>query len=95
MGIEILSSLLKKKGFRDVYQILTSLKNHTCEKHAFYDELNKFSYYNSFFRIKEELINRGLIDIEQNNGKKYIRLTKKGMEVYKKLEEINDIIEGN
>ena len=95
MGIDEISKLLKKKGIRDVYQILTSSKNNKCEKHAFYDELNKFSYYNSFFRIKDELINRGLLDIEQDDGKRYIRLTKKGLEVYKKLEEINDIIENN
>ena len=95
MGIEDLCGLLKKKGFRDVYQILTPLKNNTCEKHNFYDELNKFSYYNSFFRIKDELMNRGIIDIQQDDGKKFITLTKKGLEVYKKLEEISDIIEGN
>lgn len=95
MGINEISKLLKKKGFRDTYQILTPLKNNICEKHAFYDELNKFSYYNSFFRIKADLVNRGLINIEQRNGKRFFKLTKKGLDVYRKLEEINGIIEGN
>ena len=95
MGIREISGLLKKKGFRDTFQILTSSKNNVCEKHAFYDELNQFSYYNSFFRIKDDLIERGLIEIKPQDGKKFIRLTKKGVEVYKKLMEINDLIEKN
>ena len=95
MGIREITGLLKKKGFRDTFQILTSSKDHSCEKHAFYDELNKFSYYNSYFRIKEDLIERGLIEIEPLNGKKFIKITKKGLDVFKKLEEINDLIEGN
>ena len=94
MSINDLTTLLKKKGFRDTYQILTSNKNYKCEKHAFYNELNKFSYYNSFFRIKNELIKRGLLEIEINDGKKYITLTKRGVDVYNKLMEINDIING-
>ena len=93
MSINDLTTLLKKKGFRDIYQILAS-KNYKCEKHTFYNELNKFSYYNSFFRIKDELIKRGLLEIEIIDGKKYITLTKRGIDVYNKLMEINDIING-
>jgi len=93
MSISDLTKILKKKGFRDTYHILAS-KNYKCEKHAFYNELNKFSYYNSFFRIKDELIKRGLLEIKINDGKKYIMLTKKGIDVYNKLVEIKNIIDG-
>ncbi len=90
--IEDLVWFLKKKGFRDTYQVLTQFKNYKTDKHTFYNELNKFSYYNSFFRVKEDLIQRGLIAIEQNKKKKYIKLTEKGLLVYDKLVEINELI---
>ncbi|TFG25492.1 MAG: hypothetical protein EU532_11650 [Promethearchaeota archaeon] len=92
MAINDVISFLKKKGFRDTFQVLTQYKNFETDKHTFYNELNKFSYYNSFFRVKEDLIKRGLIKIEMNNKKKMIKLTKKGLEVYNKLVEINDLI---
>lgn len=92
MAINDLIGFLKKKGFRDTFQVLTQFKNYETDKHTFYNELNKFSYYNSFFRVKEDLINRGLIKIEKNNKKKMIKLTKKGLDVYNKLVEINELI---
>ena len=92
MAINDVISFLKKKGFRDTFQVLTQYKNFETDKHTFYNELNKFSYYNSFFRVKEDLIKRGLIKIELNNKKKMIKLTKKGLEVYNKLVEINELI---
>ena len=92
MAINDVISFLKKKGFRDTFQVLTQYKNFETDKHTFYNELNKFSYYNSFFRVKEDLIKRGLIKIEMNNKKKMIKLTNKGLDVYNKLVEINDLI---
>ena len=84
---------LKKKGFRDTFQVLTQYKNYKVDKHTFYNELNKFSYYNSFFRVKDDLIGKGLITIEQNaNKKKYIKLTDKGLDVYNRLVAINELI---
>ena len=90
--IEELVRLVKKKGFVDTLQVLTSFKNYKADKHAFYNALNKFSYYNSFFRIKEELLDRGLIKMEANGSKKYIILTEKGLSVYNKLVEVNKLI---
>jgi len=87
-----LISFLKKKGFRDTFQVLTQFKNYKTDKHTFYNELNKFSYYNSYFRVKEDLVKKGLISIKKINQKKYILLTKKGLLVYNKLIEINDLI---
>ena len=92
MPINNLISFLKKKGFRDSFQVLTQFEDYKTDKHTFYNELNKFSYYNSYFRVKEDLIKKGLIKIEKNNKKKYIRLTEKGALVYNKLIEINDLI---
>lgn len=91
MIFEDLISLLKKKGFKDTMFVLTQNGN-KLDKHTFYNELNKFSYYNSFFRVKDELIKKGLIEIEQNNKAKNIKLTEKGLEVYTKLEEINNLV---
>lgn len=92
MAIDDLISFLKKKGFRDTLAVLTQFKNFRVDKHTFYNELNKFSYYNSFFRVKDDLIDKGLIEIEQNNKKKYVKLTEKGLDVYNRLVEINKLI---
>ncbi|MHA1843159.1 MAG: hypothetical protein ACTSWE_02675 [Promethearchaeota archaeon] len=105
MNIDELFSFLKKKGFRDTFYVLSKFKNHKTDKHTFYNELNKFSYYNSFFRIKDELIKKGLIEItdvdsaknskKKNKSRKnnaVIQLTKKGKDVYDKLIEINQLI---
>jgi len=92
MTIDDLINFLKKKGFRDTLEVLIQFKGYKTDKHTFYNELNKFSYYNSFFRVKEDLINKGLIAIELNNKKKYVQLTDKGLEVYNRLVEINNLI---
>jgi predicted transcriptional regulator len=92
MTIDDLISFLKKKGFRDTLEVLMNSKGHKIDKHSFYNELNKFSYYNSYFRVKEDLIERGLITIEQNNKKKFVKLTPKGLDVYNRLVEINNLI---
>jgi predicted transcriptional regulator len=92
MIFEDLIGLLKKKGFKDTLSVLIKQKNYKTDKHTFYNELNKFSYYNSFFRVKEDLIKRGLIEIENTNRVKYIKLTEKGLEVYKMLDEINKML---
>lgn len=92
MAIEELISFLKKKGFRDTLEVLTQFKNYKADKHTFYNELNKFSYYNSFFRVKDDLLKRGLIEIERNDKKKYVKLTDKGLDVYNRLVEINKLI---
>ncbi|MGV9173144.1 MAG: hypothetical protein ACOC44_01365 [Promethearchaeia archaeon] len=93
MGIGIeLFNLLKKKGFRDTINVLTKFKDFSAEKHQFYNELNKFSYYNSFFRIKDELLDNKLIKIVNKDNKKIIILTEKGLNVYNKLLELSKII---
>lgn len=92
MIFEELIGLLKKKGFKDTLSVLVNQKDYKIDKHTFYNELNKFSYYNSFFRVKEELIKKGLIEIENTSKIKFVKLTEKGLEVYNKLKEINDLV---
>ncbi|MFX1391095.1 MAG: hypothetical protein ACFE9Z_13605 [Promethearchaeota archaeon] len=92
MIFEELIGLLKKKGFKDTLAVLIKQKDYRTDKHTFYNELNKFSYYNSFFRVKEELIKKGLIEIENTSKVKYIKLTNKGLDVYNKLKDINDMV---
>jgi len=91
--IDELISFLKKKGFRDTLEVLTNFEDYTIDKHTFYNELNKFSYYNSFFRVKEDLLEKGLIDIEQKESQKIIKLTDKGRDIYNRLVEINELIQ--
>jgi len=85
-------NFIKKKGFRDTFEVLSKFKDFQTDKHTFYNELNKISYYNSFFRVKDELINKGLITIEKVNKKKQISLTEKGLNVFNKLMELNDLV---
>jgi len=92
MIFEDLIGLLKKKGFKDTLNVLVNQKDYKADKHTFYNELNKFSYYNSFFRVKEDLIKKGLIEIENTNKVKYIKLTEKGLDVYNKLKDINNML---
>ncbi|MFX0001615.1 MAG: hypothetical protein ACFE9Q_16465 [Candidatus Hodarchaeota archaeon] len=89
---EELIGLLKKKGFKDTLHVLINQKDYQTDKHTFYNELNKFSYYNSFFRVKDELVKKGLIEITNTHKVKSIKLTKKGLDVYEKLNEINNMV---
>ncbi len=85
--------LLKKRGFKDTFQVLINQDNYKTDIHTFYNELKKFSYYNSFARVKEELIKKGIIEIEHNNSRvKYFKLTIKEVALYNKLSEVNDLI---
>lgn len=92
MIFEDLIGLLKKKGFKDTMHVLINQKNYKADKHTFYNELNKFSYYNSFFRVKDELVRKGLIEIGNTSKVKYIKLTEKGLQVYTQLKTINNML---
>jgi len=93
LSINSLIKLIKKKGIRDTFYILSKYENYKTDIYIFYNELNRFSYYNSFLRVKDELINKGLIFLKKDKKKKYISLTEKGILIYNKLVEINEIIE--
>ncbi len=83
---------MKKKGFKDTLQILSKRKEYKMNKHTFYKELNKFSYYNSFLRVKEILLDREIINIKKNKNKRLeISLTPKGIVILEKIEELNEL----
>lgn len=83
---------MKKKGFKDTLQILSKRKDYKITKHTFYKELNKFSYYNSFLRVKDILLNRDIIYVKKNKNKKLeISLTPKGIVILEKIEELNEL----
>jgi len=92
MAINDVIKFMKKKGFLDTFTVLTQFKDYKTDKHTFYNELNKFSYYNSYFRVKSDLIKKGIIKEEKNSKIKQIKLTEKGLEIYNKLNEINELI---
>lgn len=87
-----LFNLIKKKGFRDTFNVLAKFKDYRAEKNSFFTELNKFSYYNSYFRIKDDLLHFNLIKIGEKNGEQVNALTEKGLDVYNKLLELDEII---
>ena len=91
--IDNLIALLKKRGFQDTFQVLVQFEDYKTDMHTFYKELNKFSYYNSFTRVKYELLKKKLVSIEKLKDKRNIALTKKGIDVYHKLIEINELID--
>ena len=77
MTVNNLISFLKKKGFRDTFKVLTEFEDYKTDKHTFYNELNKFSYYNSYFRVKDDLVKKGLIKIEKIIRKSILNSRKK------------------
>ena len=84
--------LLKQKGVRDTFQVLTQFENYKTDMKTFNRELIKFSYYNSFYRVKDALIEKGIIIIRKDNNKKYIALTQKGITIYNKLIELDELL---
>ena len=93
MELDNLLGVLKRKGLWDTLRVLAPYKTSKVDIHVFYNELKKFSYYNSFFRIKQDLVRRGLVKIELNNKKKYVRLTDRGLELFNKLVDITRMID--
>lgn len=92
MQFDELVKFLKHKGINDVFEVLSQFSNFRAKRHEFYNKLNEFSYYNSFFRVKERLLDESIIEIKKGRKSTYISLTAKGKEIYRKLNELNDII---
>ena len=83
---------LKQKGVRDTFQVLTQFENYKIDMRTFYKELKKVSYYNSFYRVKDALIEKGIIFIRKDKNKKYVSLTQKGINIFNKLIELDELI---
>ena len=89
---EELVEFLKHKGINDTFEVLSQFEDFRAEKHQFYDKLNEFSYYNAFFRVRDRLLESGLILIRRRGNVKYVYLTEKGKELYQKLKELNELV---
>ena len=85
-------NFLKQKGVRDTFQVLTQFKNYKTGLKTFYQELKKVSYYNSFYRVKDALNEKGIIIIGKDKNKKFVALTQKGIDIFNKLIELDELI---
>ena len=86
-------NLIKKKGFIDARQVLIKSENLEMALRDFYKEFNKISYRISFLRVRDEMIEKELLQVREVDGKKFIRLTEKGKEVYNKLLRTCEILD--
>jgi hypothetical protein len=87
----IFYQLYKRRGCQETLYALYSCKNHNCSLPEFFEKLKQeeHSYYNAFFRVKEDLLKLGLIEYRKNRYKeKVIQLTCKGIKIVKILKEI-------
>ncbi len=88
--------IYKRRGCNETLFTLYAAKNHSCSLTEFFEklEVEENSYYNAFFRVKEDLLELRLIEFKKNRAKeRVIRLTPKGVRVVRILKEINQIIE--
>ena len=88
--------ICKRRGCSETLFTLYSSKNYGCTLSEFFEilEQEKHSYYNAFFRVKEDLLTMGLIEYGRNRNKeKIIRLTSKGVKIVRILREINQMID--
>ncbi|MHA2282198.1 MAG: hypothetical protein ACXAC5_15250 [Promethearchaeota archaeon] len=90
--MEVLIKLLNKRGIFNTFQVLSLFDNFRAGKYAFYKKLNEFSYYNSFLRVKDDLIKNGLLNIDSHNASCFYELTSKGQDVFALLKKIDKIL---
>ncbi|MHA1110767.1 MAG: hypothetical protein ACTSRE_06665 [Promethearchaeota archaeon] len=84
--------LYKRRGTNETLFALYSEKNYACTLSEFFQKLEdeEDSYYNAFFRVKEDLLGLGLIKYRYNRYKeRVIQLTPKGVKIVRILKEIN------
>ncbi|MHA2400567.1 MAG: hypothetical protein ACXADU_16975 [Promethearchaeota archaeon] len=91
--MEVLIKLLNKRGIYNTFQVLSLFDDFRADKYTFYKKLNEFSYYNSFLRIKDALIKRGLLIVDKHNKSCYYELTSKGREVFALLKKLDELLE--
>jgi predicted transcriptional regulator len=84
--------LYKRRGTSETLFALYSEKNYSCTLPEFFEKLEseENSYYNAFFRVKDDLLRIGLITYRRNRyHEKVIQLTPKGVKIVRILKEIN------
>lgn len=77
------------------FEVLNKFDGLETDKHSFYDELNRISYYNTYFRIRDELIEKGIIELYKKGDKTMIKLTVKGLLVQNSLKELEKLLDDN
>lgn len=87
-------NLLKKIGFYKTLEILNTRGN-AITLRTFHERLFKTkTYYNAFYRIKDDMISKGLVAIyyDESNEVKRIKLTKKGILAKQTLQALLELI---
>ncbi|MHA1112107.1 MAG: hypothetical protein ACTSRE_13445 [Promethearchaeota archaeon] len=86
-------SLYRKRGFGLTIEILSELGSE-AEESVFFSALKeKGSYLNEYYRVKKDLLKKGLIKYRLNEDyEKVIILTKKGSSLLEKIKDIEDIL---
>jgi len=87
-------NLLKKIGFYKTLEILNN-RGKSIALRKFYERLfKKKTYYNAFYRIKDEMISKELIAIyyDESDRVKRIKLTRKGILAKQTLKALVELI---
>lgn len=86
-------SAYRKRGFGLTLEILAELGSEAEESVFFQALKEKGSYLNEYYRVKKELLKKGLIKYRLNEEyEKVVILTEKGSEILKKVKEIEEIL---
>ena len=90
----IFAKLYKKRGFHETLYSLYTAQNYSLTLPQFFEKLEeKDSYYNAFFRIKQEMLKYDIISYKKNRYKeKVLSLTKKGVGIVKILKNIDEFL---
>ncbi len=86
--------MFRRKGFGETLEILNSFQEGEATQNLFFKTLKKNkSYLNSFFRVKGDLLKKGLIAYKLDEEyEKVIYLTEKGNELINKISEIETLV---
>jgi predicted transcriptional regulator len=87
--------MFRRKGFGETLEILNSFQKGEATQNLFFKTLKKNkSYLNSFFRVKGDLLDKGLIAYKLDEEyEKVIYMTEKGKELYKQIGEIEALVQ--
>ena len=87
--------MFRRKGFGETLEILNTFKKKEATQNKFFKTLKKNkSYLNSFFRVKTDLLQKGLIAYKLDETfEKVIYMTEKGQELLKMVTEIEELVQ--
>lgn len=86
--------LFRRRGFSETLEILAECPNYEINQTQFFKILtDSNSYPNIFFRVKKDLLHHDLIayKLDKENNK-VIYLTEKGVEIWNKINEIEQLL---